>query len=187
MYSSIISITAGGFAPRPPFPLWFPGEIFPLSWIEENFFLYFPWEKFLLCPGIEENFSYVFLGKNFPLSGHRIIFLRFHSEKHFPLSWVEENFPYAFLGKFFSSILNKGKFTNVFLGKKVLLYFGQWKILVIFWLGKFSTILNRRKFPSCFPWENFPLSRIEENVFPRKVRRKFFLPGIKENFVPRKP
>ena len=93
------------------------------------------------------------LGKNFPLSGHRIIFLRFHSEKHFP---------YAFLGKFFSSILNKGKFTNVFLGKKILLYFGQWKILVIFWLGKFSTILNRRKFPSCFPWENFPLSKIEE-------------------------
>ena len=48
----------------------------------------------------------------------------------------------------------------------MLLYFGQRKISVIFWMGKFSSILNRRKFPSCFPWENFPLSRREGNIFP---------------------
>ena len=108
--------------------------------------------------------------------------------KNAPLFWTMENFSYILTGKIF-------------------LYPEQKKISLLFSLGKFSSIQDRGK---CFPkeiiekiflylgWrknfsrgkhqENFPLSRIERNVFPRKTQGEFssIQDRAEENFFPKK-
>ncbi len=154
--------------------------------MEENFSLCFPWEKFFLYPGIEDNFCYVFIRKKFFLyPGYRKIFLMLSLGNFFPLSWIEENLHMFSLGKKCSCILDNGKFQLYFDWENFSLSWMEENFPPVF-LGNF--IQDRGK---CFPkesiekiflylgWrknfsrgkhkENFPLSRVEENFFPRKT------------------